>query len=75
MSISKLVSKLIGDKREWRQYKARAQRLPASYRTVSVRSGPSVTDRSLRCSDRGRCADQDGGESTTRRKTLAASLS
>jgi hypothetical protein len=41
---------------------------------VSVRSAPSVTDQFMRCSGWGRCADQDGGESTTRRKTLAASF-
>ena len=28
------ISKLIGDKRRWRQYKARTSRLPASYRTT-----------------------------------------
>jgi putative transposase len=33
-----------------------------------VQSAPSVTDRSLRCSYWGRCADPDGGESTTRPK-------
>ena len=32
MSISKFTAKVIGDKRRWRQYKARAQRLPESYR-------------------------------------------
>jgi DNA-binding ferritin-like protein (Dps family) len=32
MSISKFTTKVIGDKRRWRQYKARTQRLPASYR-------------------------------------------
>lgn len=32
MSISKLASKLIGDKRRWRQYKARVKQLPAKYR-------------------------------------------
>ena len=32
MSISKFTTKVIGDKRRWRQYKARAQRLPESYR-------------------------------------------
>jgi DNA-binding ferritin-like protein (Dps family) len=34
MSISKFISKVIGDKREWRQYKERAQRLPPSYRAA-----------------------------------------
>jgi DNA-binding ferritin-like protein (Dps family) len=28
------ISKLIGPKRQWRQYKARARQLPASYRTA-----------------------------------------
>lgn len=32
MSISKFTSKVIGDKRRWRQYKARTRRLPANYR-------------------------------------------
>ena len=32
MSISKLISKMIGDKRRWRQYKARKEQLPANYR-------------------------------------------
>ena len=34
MSISKLASKVIGDKRRWRQYKARSRELPPSYRTA-----------------------------------------
>lgn len=34
MSISKFISKVIGEKGQWRQYKARAKQLPASYRTV-----------------------------------------
>jgi DNA-binding ferritin-like protein (Dps family) len=34
MSISKFTSKVIGDKRRWRQYKARTRQLPASYRTA-----------------------------------------
>jgi DNA-binding ferritin-like protein (Dps family) len=34
MSISKFISKMIGEKREWRQYKARTKQLPASYRTA-----------------------------------------
>lgn len=34
MSISKLISKVIGEKAQWRQYKARAKQLPASYRTA-----------------------------------------
>ena len=29
-----IISKLIGDKRRWRQYKARAKQLPESYRTA-----------------------------------------
>ena len=28
------ISKIIGDKRRWRQYKERTRRLPASYRTA-----------------------------------------
>ncbi|WP_328412023.1 DUF1048 domain-containing protein [Nocardia sp. NBC_00403] len=37
MDISKLTSKVIGDigdKKRWRQYKARKEQLPASYRTA-----------------------------------------
>ena len=34
MFISKFLSKVIGEKGQWRQYKARARRLPASYRTA-----------------------------------------
>ena len=34
MSISKLTSKVIGDKRRWRAYKARTRRLPEGYRTA-----------------------------------------
>ncbi len=34
MSISKLISKVVGDKRRWRQYRARIEQLPASYRTA-----------------------------------------
>jgi DNA-binding ferritin-like protein (Dps family) len=34
MSISKFTAKVIGDKRRWRQYKARTRQLPASYRTA-----------------------------------------
>src|SRR4051794_19732473 len=30
-----ILNKLIGDKRRWRQYKARTSRLPASYRTAA----------------------------------------
>jgi DNA-binding ferritin-like protein (Dps family) len=30
-----IINKLIGDKRRWRQYKARTSRLPASYRTAA----------------------------------------
>ena len=34
MFISKFISKVIGEKGQWRQYKARARQLPASYRTA-----------------------------------------
>jgi DNA-binding ferritin-like protein (Dps family) len=34
VSISKIVSKVMGDKRRYRQYKARTSRLPDSYRTA-----------------------------------------
>src|SRR5215510_14392865 len=34
MSISKFASKVIGDKKRWRQYKARKEHLPANYRTA-----------------------------------------
>ncbi len=34
MEISKLASKLIGDKRRWRAYKERVRRLPDGYRTA-----------------------------------------
>ena len=34
MSISKFTAKVIGDKRRWREYKARTRRLPANYRTA-----------------------------------------
>ncbi len=34
MGISNLTSKVIGDKRQWRQYKARVAKLPPSYRTA-----------------------------------------
>lgn len=34
MFIAKFISKVIGEKGQWRQYKARAKQLPASYRTV-----------------------------------------
>jgi DNA-binding ferritin-like protein (Dps family) len=34
MSISKLTSKVVGDKRRYREYEARTARLPASYRTA-----------------------------------------
>ena len=30
-----LISKMIGEKRRWRQYKARTRKLPASYRTAA----------------------------------------
>lgn len=32
MSISKLAAKVVGEKRRWRDYKARVRRLPAPYR-------------------------------------------
>jgi DNA-binding ferritin-like protein (Dps family) len=34
MSISKFTSKIIGEKRRWREYKARVRRLPANYRAT-----------------------------------------
>jgi DNA-binding ferritin-like protein (Dps family) len=34
MSISNFTSKVIGDKKRWRQYKARKEQLPANYRTA-----------------------------------------
>lgn len=34
MSISELISKVIGDKRRWRAYKARSRQLPSSHRTA-----------------------------------------
>ena len=34
MRISDLTAKVIGDKRRWRQYKARVRQLPANYRTT-----------------------------------------
>jgi DNA-binding ferritin-like protein (Dps family) len=34
MSISKFTSKVIGDKRRWREYKARSRQLPPNYRTA-----------------------------------------
>jgi DNA-binding ferritin-like protein (Dps family) len=34
MFISKFISRVIGEKGQWRQYKARARQLPASYRTA-----------------------------------------
>jgi len=34
MFISKFVSKVIGDKRRWREYKARKRQLPENYRTA-----------------------------------------
>jgi DNA-binding ferritin-like protein (Dps family) len=34
MGISDFASKVIGDKRRWKDYKARAKRLPPSYRTA-----------------------------------------
>jgi DNA-binding ferritin-like protein (Dps family) len=34
MDISKFTSKVIGDKRRWREYKARTRQLPEDYRTA-----------------------------------------
>jgi len=34
VSISEFTSKVVGDKRRWREYKARARRLPEDYRTA-----------------------------------------
>lgn len=34
MLISKFVSKVIGEKARWRQYKARVRQLPENYRTA-----------------------------------------
>jgi DNA-binding ferritin-like protein (Dps family) len=34
MVISEFISKVIGEKGQWREYKARARQLPASYRTA-----------------------------------------
>ncbi len=34
MSISRFTSKVIGDKRRWREYKARTRQLPENYRTA-----------------------------------------
>ncbi len=34
MFISKFIAKVIGEKGQWRRYKARARKLPASYRTA-----------------------------------------
>jgi DNA-binding ferritin-like protein (Dps family) len=34
MSIADFISKVIGDKTAWRQYKARSKQLPPSYRTA-----------------------------------------
>jgi len=34
MGISDFTSKVIGDKRRWREYKARTRQLPANYRTA-----------------------------------------
>jgi DNA-binding ferritin-like protein (Dps family) len=31
---SKFIAKVVGDKRQWREYKARGRQLPASYRTA-----------------------------------------
>lgn len=35
MSISKFTAKVIGDKRQWRQYKARIRALPEDYRAAA----------------------------------------
>jgi len=55
MSISKFTTKVIGDKRRWRQYKARAGRLPESYRDsvealerYFMHFGPSDADSAVR---------------------------
>jgi len=32
--LSKFISKVVGEKGQWREYKARARQLPASYRTA-----------------------------------------
>lgn len=32
--VPRLIAKIVGDKRQWREYKTRASRLPASYRTT-----------------------------------------
>jgi DNA-binding ferritin-like protein (Dps family) len=34
MSLSKIAAKVIGDKRQWREYKARVRKLPANYRAA-----------------------------------------
>jgi len=34
MSISKFTSRVIGDRRRWRKYKARSRQLPENYRMV-----------------------------------------
>ena len=34
MSISRFTSKVVGDKRRWREYKARTRQLPENYRTA-----------------------------------------
>lgn len=51
MEISKFAAKVIGDKRRWREYKARTQRLPGNYRTAVegierylMHVGPAPTD-------------------------------
>lgn len=53
MTISDLTTKLIGDKRRWRAYKARTRQLPAAYRTTIkalerylLRFGPADADTS-----------------------------
>lgn len=51
MTISEFTSKVIGDKRRWRAYKARTRQLPATYRTTVkalerylMRFGPADAD-------------------------------
>ena len=51
MSISEFISKVIGDKRRWRKYKARTRQLPENYRTAVeaierylMHVGPAPTD-------------------------------
>ena len=46
MSIPKIASKLVGDKKRWRQYKARTRELPDSYRAAVEALGGYDTARS-----------------------------